>query len=937
MPSTHRQRRPAFFWLVIAACPLFAATFSVTVYLAVHHFGAQKAPGWNVRVDRAGWIVTDIEKGGPADGRLEDGDRLLAINNDRQAAIIGVSYWRHVEPDSTYRVDVERRGGPVSVDLVLPTAPIHLLDYYSILYGLVFVGFGAALGLLRPDDRLVRLVALCLTGFAAGTLSAGLAVIRGSLAGWEAAAYFLIVSPTPLVFPLTYHVFTRFPTGSDPGRAWRVVQWVLYLLFALVFWPTWVLHYLGTDIGQRPTRFLVDHATLYLTANRVHAVAGWLFYLACLVLALVVTARNYRRLDSADSRRRIRIVVAALLIAVVPFAIVQGAYRLGAIGEYTFRSFAGSSSFSLMILIPVALAVAVWKEQLFDIKVLVRRGLQYLLAQTALRVLLVLPIALLLLSIFRNPDRTIAQILTQGAGWLNVLLIGAVAAALQSRQRLQVALDRRFFREAYQQEQVLVHLIDEVRRLDSLADIAKLVSTRIDSVLHPTELHVFYRADEQSGRFERQSSVDVANSNLPASFEGRIDDMEREWLARSPGHLAVPIAGSGERIVGMLLLGDRKSDEPYADTDRRLLRGIASQIGLVYENQHLHERVRRDADVRRDVLARLDDRISLLKECPTCGTCFDGAVTHCDRDGMELALTLPIERTLDGKYRLDRALGRGGFGAVFEATDLRLQRRVAAKVMLGSTFGDRAALRRFEREARAAARIDHPNITRVHDYGVVGSGGAFLIMELIAGRTWRQELHRGGSIVSARAAQWFRQLLDGLRFAHGLGVVHRDLKPENVMIVDGPSGDAVKIMDFGLAKVMDSGPGVTESVTAAGTAMGTLGYMAPEVLTGGAIDERADLFAIGVMAVETLTGARPFRGQTQQETLVALLHHEYHLPGQSPEVRALDAIVQRCLAKDPRDRYASAEELAADLIPAVARCDGFGPAESVVASDAPTQ
>jgi serine/threonine-protein kinase len=135
--------------------------------------------------------------------------------------------------------------------------------------------------------------------------------------------------------------------------------------------------------------------------------------------------------------------------------------------------------------------------------------------------------------------------------------------------------------------------------------------------------------------------------------------------------------------------------------------------------------------------------------------------------------------------------------------------------------------------------------------------------------------------------------------------------------------DALKIMDFGLAKVLDAGTGVTESVTMAGTAMGTLGYMAPEVLTGEVVDERADIFAIGVMVVETLTGVRPFGGKTQQEILLALLQGEYHLPGASAETRALDAVVQRCLAKDPRDRYGSVRELAKELVPAVARWPGF--------------
>jgi eukaryotic-like serine/threonine-protein kinase len=483
-------------------------------------------------------------------------------------------------------------------------------------------------------------------------------------------------------------------------------------------------------------------------------------------------------------------------------------------------------------------------------------------------------------------------------------------------------------------------------------------------VLHPASLHVFYRPQERSETFEGHSSSDLLSSHqlsqqhtllrliedakairdFPSDFRDALPDSERRWMESLGVRLIVPITGTRERLVGVLLLGERKSDEPYSATDRRLLQAIAAQIGLVYENQHLQERVRLDADVRRDVLARLEEgNVSLLKECPVCGVCYDRASDRCERDGAELALTLPIERTLDGKYRLERAIGRGGFGAVYEASDLRLHRQVAAKVMVGSLFGDQAALRRFEREARAAARIDHRTITRVHDYGTVGSGGAYLIMELVAGRTWRQELRRSGVVAPMRASDWFRQLLEGLQFAHKLGIVHRDLKPENVMIVDtsaaagGPgTNEDLKIMDFGLAKVLDAGTGVTETVTAAGMAMGTLGYMAPEMLTGGAVDERADIFSVGVMVVETLVGARPFGGQTPQEILTALLQREYHVPGDSAEIRALDAIVQGCLAKDARDRYGSAAELATDLVPALARCRSVEAPHGFAMRDTPT-
>src|SRR6185295_18427885 len=121
--------------------------------------------------------------------------------------------------------------------------------------------------------------------------------------------------------------------------------------------------------------------------------------------------------------------------------------------------------------------------------------------------------------------------------------------------------------------------------------------------------------------------------------------------------------------------------------------------------------------------------------------------------------------------------------------------------------------------------------------------------------------------------------------------------------------------------VVGAGADVSESLTEAGAVMGTFGYIAPEVFTGGAVDERADIFAIGVMVVETFVGERPFAGQTPQEILATLLHSEYHLPGESVEVRALDAVVQRCLAKDPRDRYGSASEVAKELVPALSRLE----------------
>jgi tRNA A-37 threonylcarbamoyl transferase component Bud32/GAF domain-containing protein len=951
-------RRSSFVWLVLLLCAVYASLFAWVAVVTVRYYGTVKAPGWHARATDDGWFVSLVEADGAAAGTIAVGDRLVALDGDERAAVLGTLLFDNVPGGHSYRVDLERHGSRLSVELPLPLVRSQLLWPLFQLVGLAFFVCGAALALLRPADPQVRLVGGALMAVAFSTLLEAEDPARRFITSeFDRLVQLAIVAASLFTFPMAFHFFSRFPTWTSPGRLWRGLQWLLYALLALVFLPAWIISYLASDVTAGTSRFLVSHRVLFVTASQISARPVFVYIAACLLLSVFVVARNYRRLPDPDSRRRIRLVVAGLIAGCIPFlAVYAFAYRIFAlIDEAAFR-FWYPVTFISMLCIPASIATAVWKEQLFDVRVLVRSGLQYLFARAALRTLLALPIIVLAFSIFAHPNRTIVQILTQGSGWINVALIGAIAVALQSRQRLQTSLDRRFFREAYEQEQVLMHLIEEVRQRDSLSDVATLVGARVDAVLHPASLHIFYRAQERSDRFDGHSSSrmvtgaqlsaqqsllrlldgDKTIRDVPAGVEGALPDEEREWLAKLGVRLIVPIAGTRDRLVGVLLLGERKSEEPYSATDRRLLQGLAVQIGLVYENQHLQERIRLDADVRRDVLARLDDRrVTLLKECPRCGRCFDGTSDRCETDGAELALTLPIERTLEGKYRLDRALGRGGFGAVYEAADLRLHRQVAAKVMIGSLFGDQTALRRFEREARAAAKIDHPHITRVHDYGTIGSGGAYLIMELVGGRTWRAELQRSANIAPARASEWFRQLLDGLQFAHAMGIVHRDLKPENVMIVQGPA-DIVKIMDFGLAKVLDSGTGATESVSVAGTAMGTIGYMAPEALTGGVVDERADIFAIGVMVVETFTGVRPFTGQTMEQALAALLHSEYHLPGTSAEIRMLDAIVQRCIAKDPRDRYGSAAELATDLIPVLAGRAVLRAPTATAAADTPT-
>jgi serine/threonine protein kinase len=385
-------------------------------------------------------------------------------------------------------------------------------------------------------------------------------------------------------------------------------------------------------------------------------------------------------------------------------------------------------------------------------------------------------------------------------------------------------------------------------------------------------------------------------------------------------------------------LGEKRSEEPYTRRDRKLLESVAAQIGVVYENLALRDRVKKEQQVQAHVLAHLhQSQFNLVKECPHCGACYDSDAQRCAEDGYELALTLPVERTVDGRYRLERLIGKGGMGAVYQASDLRLNRSVALKVMVGSLFGNSIALRRFTREAQASAKLDHRNIVRIYDSGELRGEGAYLVLEYVPGQTWRQELRVRGVFPPAFAADALDQLLCGLDAAHQAGVVHRDLKPDNVLIsrADSSGPPVVKILDFGLAKLREAGSSDPHTQSVTRYMVGTLGYASPEQMLGERIDQRTDIYAVGVMALETMTGEiesrRSYQARMEDLALRRFAFeplHELHA--------AIAQIIVKCLAADPEVRYASAQDLRDALIPPLRACPPIPARGSVTPGDETT-
>ena len=257
-----------------------------------------------------------------------------------------------------------------------------------------------------------------------------------------------------------------------------------------------------------------------------------------------------------------------------------------------------------------------------------------------------------------------------------------------------------------------------------------------------------------------------------------------------------------------------------------------------------------------------------------------------------------------GRYDVERELGQGGMGRVFLAQDRKLGRKVAIKVLSGAHTAD--ALQRFEQEARAAGSLNHPNILSVFDVGADESG-PYIVSELLEGHTLRTRL-AGKALPLRKALELSVQLAQGLSAAHEKGVIHRDLKLENLFISED---GRLKILDFGIAK-LSSDRGESRPITQTGTVMGTVGYMSPEQVRGDHADHRADLFSFGAILYELLAGRQAFAGHTTMETGSAILHDDpAPLPGGVPE--QLEAIVLRCLEKDPRDRFQSARDLAFQL------------------------
>lgn len=785
---------------------------------------------------------------------------------------------------------------------------------------LVFAGAAVVLFLLRSSDPTAALsvVALALSGIA----NAG--PPRDAI--WNVPFGPLLTSISwvagPLAFPVIALAILYFPTRSGLLERYPALHAVPWLAASpmIVLGAARALDALGVAAGDSLVRWDSAHPAAYYGSFAVALTIN--------LLAIAEGIYRYRFDHGANERRRIRMALYTAVPGVLAYAIRTGLPAIGGFTGEEPRSFTPAVNVVLdvLVLLPAfGLVYAVGVERVLGPRVMLRRSLQYALARRSMTVIAMLPAVPLAVMLVRDRESTLGHVLaTRGLAYAG--LIALIVVALKYRERARSWLDQRFFREEYDARKILVSLASRVRFETDPADLATMVVKQLDEALHP-EMAAFMVEGVEPGWLSPVATLRGAIEPLnadgalvgmlrwsdqplelfiqdPRSPVRRLPPDEQTWLGQTGTSLLVPVVGGDKSLVGVIVLGEKRSEEVYTDEDRQLLAGIAAQVGLGFDVARLRKRI--DSAQASGTTGQVAVHGEPLMECPECGRCEDSTTRHCPADGSLMQMVPGVARIIDNKYRIEQVIGRGGMGAVYRARDMRLERLVALKVVRAELLGDSDARQRFRREAQIVAALQHPAIVSIFDYGALPDGSAYLVMELVRGEDLRHVLQREGRLEPDRALRILHTVCDGMEAAHREGVLHRDLKPENILLPQ--RGIEAKVLDFGVAKVVRDEDGEQETmadpslVTATGMIIGTPAYMAPEQLRGFSPDARCDIFSLGVIAFEMLTGELPFGRGSLADIVLAHARGITRFPNRHAVPSGLQHAVLTALQTDPDKR-----------------------------------
>lgn len=884
----------------------------------VRHFGVTADPGYDAEFDMpTGWVVSSVSPSGPATGKLMTGDRIIRIA-DKEATLtrlIGQIYG--IYPGSMYSLDI-LRGTTVSrqeLRMAEKADPLRFTPVIYVFLALIFTLTAALIGNFNRTGRVAQWAAIAQLTQAVVFVTCALRPYRNFQQGVAFGVFQFTDLFDGVNMPAAYYFYYIFYKQYISVRYWRFVLYVICPWAALVIAARVVL----TSRAGIP---LVDRHVASLQVL-IEVLPSGFYGLVPLLLCLTIYI-NYRRINEPDARRRARWVAFGTMGGTLPYSTIRYAMFLLPFLGYDMATLAPTTNrlldFSIIpaFMIPVATAYAIRKYQVFDIQVVIRQGLQYVLARSSLSFLISLPVLALLVGLMRHFQITFG--VEQRERAVLAALLAASILAFFVRKSLFGWLDRSFHREKHQPEELLAGLADSLGDSQDLSEVAKRVGERIAQSLHPQKVAILYRSKvppffQAAYTVEAEASTVRTLAMLLDSLPARPVGVDLEKAEGAPAaarlkalgfHLAIPMKGTRE-VNGWILLGLKRSEEAYTVTDRNVLTIVATQMAVLSDNQKLERTLENEGSASNAARSH--------RECGHCGRCYPFEVILCPGDQHETVLIPGVPLVIDHHYRLNRSIGRGGMGSVYEAKDLLLKRLVAVKVIMGESG---TTTQRAIREGEAAARFKHPHIIETYDAGLIENRRPYLVVELLSGRTLGARL-LDGPLDAAAAAEYFDQILRGLEAAHDAGVVHRDLKPDNIFLCSRSDCTSyVKILDFGIAKLLSEGTDRLTTLTRPGTIMGTMDYMAPEQLKGEPVDGRADIFSVTVMLFRALTGRSPFDGDSIEARIFAMVHadvlqvcsREFHEP--------LARILAKSMARDREHRFGSVRELREHLIPCIA-------------------
>jgi len=838
-------------WL--AAIAAIAAAYVTYVGLLVACDLLRVAPlGFRARFEPGAMIVEAVQPDSTAErAGLRVGDRLMRAGDQ---VIRGAIDWQrvrlHLDPRAPLRIVGERASGAFTVDLPLPPSSTWpALGLLAFRFSqIVTLALAILVASRRPWEGRALLGAWLLAAIATVSL-----VLPMRLAGfWGAipqplsAMLWIPFGSSVAVGPLLFAFFAVFPRQRWPGP-----QLAVGLLpgAAVVAWHV----YSGSVVMRAPgaATGLPEVSIWGLAVNVAYAVGA---------IALLLSHR--RAAPDATDERRTR-VLAVGTVAGVAAGVAAVARYSGNPWDDIFANRTLTVFALLFLAMPASFAYAILRHRLFDLRLIVRQGLRYALARRLLDALIPALGVLLVADVLVHRSEPLLTMLRLRWWWYS-LVAAALLLARSRREQWVTGLDRRFFREHYDAQRLLGSIAEQINRASSFEAIVPSVVQQLDEAVHPAFVDVLRQVPGTSDFTPAPSPAPGSAGPLPSSLTvidvlsllrkplalsrhdtawvaEQLPEAERQLLSERGIDLLVPITTGrmGPRPDALLVLGPRRSEEPYSSEDLALLGMIAHALGAL--------------------LARSPGEPAAVEECGTCGRCYDSGTATCTHDSQRLTIVRG-ERRVNGRYRLDRRLGRGGMGTVYAATDEALERPVAVKLIREDLAVSPDLDARFRREARAGAAFSHPNVVRVYDFGIDSDGRAFLVMELLEGRTLRQRLISDSPLTAREALHVLRGICPAVAAAHRQGLLHRDLKPENIFLEQHDGAVVPKVLDFGLAKSLRGDAAVTGSgLTDVGVLVGTLEYMSPEQAAGDIASPAWDTWSLGVVAYEMLTGRHPFR------------------------------------------------------------------------------